>query len=225
MLGAGHPERAADSASTLVAEKILDASALSALVALLFIALPADRAGETLAALLPQAGVLLLAVVVAVVAAFIFWPRVYRWVGPLLGSKFAPVLAQVNAAVRRWRALLKKPRTLLPVVVLTILNWLLMGFMNWIHFRVVGIDLGAVAAGVVLALLMVGLLPALSPGNIGPFHFFAALGLRPFGVPIEQGVAFAILLHAVVTLPTLVIGGLILLLPGRRISPEVASEL
>lgn len=224
MLGAGNPERAAESASTLVAEKVLDASALAVLVGLLLVVLPADRAGETVAALLPGVGVLILIVALTLVAAFAFWPWLYTRLEPLFGGKIQGLLRKVDEALRRWRALLRGPRALLPVAGLTLANWLLMGLMNWVHFRAAGIDLGALAAAVVLALLMVGLLPALSPGNIGPFHFFAALGLRPFGVPVEQGVAFAILLHAVVTLPTLVIGGLVLLLPGRRVSPEVPLE-
>jgi uncharacterized membrane protein YbhN (UPF0104 family) len=62
----------------------------------------------------------------------------------------------------------------------------------------------------------VGLLPAVAPGNIGPFHFFATLALVPFAVPFDQALAFAILLHAVVTLPPFLLGGAVLLWPGRR---------
>jgi hypothetical protein len=225
MLGEARPERATDSASTLVAEKVLDALALGALVGGLFIFYPAERAGAAMARVLPTAGGLLFLAVVLITAAFVLWPWVSEKLSRLPGGRLATLIASVDETVLRWRTLLRKPLLLMPVAALTTLNWLLMGAMNWIHFRVVGIQLGVAAAAFVLAMLMVGLLPALSPGNIGPFHFFAALGLRPFGVPVEQGVAFAILLHAVVTLPTLVIGGLIMLFPGRRPSLELTSEL
>lgn len=225
MLGAAKPERAVDSGSTLVVEKVLDALALGALVGGVFLLLPTERAGETMARILPAVGVLLSISILLVIAVFIFWPRISPRLSAISESSMASLLDSVDATVQRWRELFRKPRVLLPVASLTAVNWLLMGLMNWVHFRVVGLQLGAVAAAFVLALLMVGLLPALSPGNIGPFHFFAALGLRPFDVPVEQGIAFAILLHAVVTLPTLVIGGLMLLFPYRRTSPEASSEL
>ncbi len=87
---------------------------------------------------------------------------------------------------------------------------------NLVLFRAVRIPLGGTAGALVLALLMVGLLPAVSPGNIGPFHFFAAMALTPFQVPFDRALAFAILLHAVVTLPPFLLGGVVLLWPGRR---------
>jgi hypothetical protein len=40
--------------------------------------------------------------------------------------------------------------------------------------------------------------------------------LRAFDIPIDQALAFAILLHAVVTLPVLIGGGVILLTSGRH---------
>lgn len=64
---------------------------------------------------------------------------------------------------------------------------------------------------------MIGLLPAWMPGNIAPFYFFATLGLLPFNIPLNLGLAFAVILHAVVTLPVLLLGGLILLFHGGKI--------
>ncbi len=60
MLGAVDPERAPETASSIVAEKALDALALALLVGILLLALPAGRAGEAMAQLLPQVGALLL---------------------------------------------------------------------------------------------------------------------------------------------------------------------
>ena len=90
---------------------------------------------------------------------------------------------------------------------------------NLLLFKSLGIPLGGTAAGLVLILVYVGLLPALMPGNIGPFYFFARLALLPFGIIHDQAFVFAVILHAIVTLPAL-LGGVIGLLvrPGRQVS-------
>jgi hypothetical protein len=77
---------------------------------------------------------------------------------------------------------------------------------NLMLFTSLGLPLGATAGGLVLVLVYIGLLPALMPGNIGPFYFFASLALVPFGILHETAITYAILLHALVTLPPL-LGG------------------
>jgi len=169
-------------------------------VGILLLALPAGRAGEAMAQLLPQVGALLLIFLGLLLLVFILWPQLFPLIQRYTGGSVSRMMERADETVLLWRDLLRNPRRTLPVFMLTALNWLLMWVMNLIMFKAVGIQLGGGAAALVLALVMVGLLPAVSPGNIGPFHFFATLGLRPFGVPVEQGMAFAILLHAVVTL-------------------------
>ncbi len=216
MLGAAQPGRAPESASSILAEKALDALALAMLVGVLLLVLPTGRAGEAMEQLLPQVGALLLILLGLLIGGFFLWPYLFPMLLRHVGGSVARMMERADETVLRWRDWLLSPRRTLPVFAITTLNWLLMWVMNLVLFKAVGIQLGGIAAALVLALLMVGLLPAVSPGNIGPFHFFATLGLRPFGVPVEQGMAFAILLHAVVTLPTLLVGGAILLLPGHR---------
>ena len=59
-----------------------------------------------------------------------------------------------------------------------------------------------------LVLVYIGLFPALMPGNVGPFYFFAGLALVPFGVLHEQAIIFAVVLHAIVTIPPLLAGAI-----------------
>jgi uncharacterized membrane protein YbhN (UPF0104 family) len=81
-----------------------------------------------------------------------------------------------------------------------------------------GIPLGGTAAGLVLVLVYIGLIPALMPGNLGPFYFFASFALLPFGTDRDQAVTYAVILHAIVTLPALLAGGIGLLVHPK---PEV----
>jgi len=224
ILAAAQPERAPESASSIVAEKALGVLGLALLVSILLMTLPAGLAVEAMVRLLPQVGALLLMILGLLLLGFIAWPYLRPVLQRAVGDSVSHMLARADEVVLRWRKLLLSPGRMLPVFMLTALNWLLMWAMNLVLFKAVGIPLGGAAAALVLALLMVGLLPAVSPGNICPFHFFATLALRPFGVPVEQGMAFAILLHAVVTLPTLLIGGVILLLPGRRLRLNDAAN-
>jgi hypothetical protein len=113
---------------------------------------------------------------------------------------------------------LRNPRKIYPGILMTLLIWVIMWITNLLMFKCLGIPLGITAAGLVLILVYIGLLPALMPGNIGPFYFFASLGLLPFGIIHDQAFAFAVVLHAVVTLPSLVCGMIGLFLrPNREV--------
>ena len=121
-------------------------------------------------------------------------------------------LDEAAAAVHAMR----RPALAVPAVSLTLLAWGAMIATNALLFRALDLPLGATAAGLVMLLVMIGLLPALMPGNIGPFYFFARLALLPFQVDPQLAIAFSILLHLLVTLPPLLGGGLLLLTYRRR---------
>ena len=112
---------------------------------------------------------------------------------------------------------LRNPRQVFPGVLLTIVIWGVMWSTNLLLFRSFGFALGGTAAGLVLVTVYVGLFPALMPGNVGPFYFFAQLSLVPFGIIHDQAVAFAIVLHAIVTLPPLLGGALGLLIRPKHV--------
>jgi hypothetical protein len=76
------------------------------------------------------------------------------------------------------------------------------------------------SASAVVVLIYIGGIPALMPGNIGPFYFFASLGLTLYGIQSEPALTFAIVLHALVTLPSLAAAGLSLLLQSLRTTPS-----
>ena len=112
---------------------------------------------------------------------------------------------------------LRNPRQVIPGVLLTILIWGIMWLTNLLLFHSLGMPLGGTASGLVLISVYVGLLPALMPGNIGPFYFFASLALVPFGIIHDQALIYAVILHAVVTVPPLLGGAIGLLIRSGRI--------
>jgi uncharacterized protein (TIRG00374 family) len=108
---------------------------------------------------------------------------------------------------------LRKPSLIVPVFGYTLFIWFIMVCSNLLLFRAFNINTGWDAAGLVVVLVYIGVLPALMPGNIGPFTFFAQLALIPFDVESSVALAFAILLYGIVTLPPLIISGLMFLIP------------
>jgi predicted anti-sigma-YlaC factor YlaD len=88
-----------------------------------------------------------------------------------------------------------------------------MALTNRLVFQTLALDLGWDAAILVLILVYLGILPALMPGNVGPFTYFAQLALLPFAVNNNLAVAFAVILFVIVTIPPLLISGILMLLP------------
>ena len=108
---------------------------------------------------------------------------------------------------------LRKPAKVSPVILLSICIWLIMGLTNGLLFASLGLSLHWQAAGLVMILVYFGVLPALMPGNIGPFTYFAQLALLPFSVEASTALAFAVILYVMVNLPMLLIAGILLLIP------------
>ncbi len=109
---------------------------------------------------------------------------------------------------------LRSPGKLISIIAISVFIWLVMLSTNMFLFQALKLPSNWKAAGLVLVLVYIGVLPALMPGNIGPFTYFAQLALIPFSINSTQALAFAILLFAIVTLPPLIIAGFSLLTPG-----------
>lgn len=214
MLGKGDADSLARIAGTIGVEKFLD---LLALTGLAILVLPSLRSIGS--HYIPQGLVLFAFVAIAFLVTYVFWAaRIWssiknkaRRSHSLWIVRTVDVIGQfIESSI--W---LKDWRKMLSSSLITLVIWSLMWATNLTAFKSVYLNADPLMAGLVLTLVYIGLIPALMPGNIGPFYFFAQLALRAFAIPFEQALAFAILLHAVVTLPVLVIGGVILLYAGR----------
>ena len=220
MMGKGEADgdnefRLARLAGTIAVEKFLD---LLALTGLTLLVLPSLRSLGS--QYIPQGLAVFSVAAIAFLVVYVLWaPRLWsviqrkiqgshpRWI-----VRSAEVIGQFIASsvwLRDWRKISSS-------LLITLVIWCLMWATNLLAFRSVYLRADPLMAGLVLVLVYIGLIPALMPGNIGPFYFFAQLALRAFDIPLDQALAFAILLHAVVTLPVLVIGGVILLASGRK---------
>jgi glycosyltransferase 2 family protein len=198
---AGEPKILPEIASTIILEKYLDLMALTVYGLLVSYKISLDNILNLGSWLLP----LTVIMTILLLAAILFGPTIW---GKIQAGKFLP--ERVIDWIDRWvqaSQWLRNPKQVFPAVLMTILIWGVMWLTNLLLFRSLGLPLGGTAAGLVLILVYVGLIPALMPGNIGPFYFFARLAVLPFGILHDQALVFAVLLHFIVTVPAL-IGGL-----------------
>jgi uncharacterized membrane protein YbhN (UPF0104 family) len=148
----------------------------------------------------------------------------------LVASQAGPSLERALAARPGWRGwlgrtllslsqgvlALKRPALLARVVVHTLLAWLLIAASTWIGVRSVGVDLSFGGTLILLPLLVLGIaLP--TPGGAGGYHAAMRVGLMElFGVSETLAVGAGLLQHAVVVLPIILLG--VVLLVVDRIS-------
>jgi uncharacterized protein (TIRG00374 family) len=206
---AGEPKILPEIAATIVLEKYLDLLALTVCGILVSFKFSLDNIFNLRGLLLPLTSMMTL----LLLAAILFGPAAW---GKIRAGKRLP--QRLIDWLDRWvqaSQWLRNPKQVFTGVWLTILIWGVMWLTNLLLFKSLGLSLGGTAAGLVLILVYVGLLPALMPGNIGPFYFFARLALVPFGIIHDQAFVFAVVLHAIVTLPPL-LGGVIGLLLRPR---------
>lgn len=183
---------------TIAAEKLIDIIILALLVAALlpFLALPDWLAGR-LAPLLLTA----LAVVIGISAVtggrrtlmrIVEWAlaRLPRGWGGRWQVRIVAGLDGLNALGSRQAAL--------AVWGWTILFWTVAAFTNYVMLLAFDLPPSPLIAFFVLAVLQAGVAVPSTPGKIGVFHYLCILALGVFHIPATAGLAYGLVLHALV---------------------------
>ncbi len=84
--------------------------------------------------------------------------------------------------------------------------WGLSIAVNYLVMLALGIELPITVAIFLLVALNVGVIVPSAPASLGVFHIICILTLGLFGVPSDLALSYAILLHAIVFLPPIVLG-------------------
>jgi len=135
------------------------------------------------------------------------WNHRLPWgVGEWLGRSLRRGLAGLAA--------LRDPRMALTACAWSAVIWALAVGTNWLLFQAFDLALSTGAALLLLILLHVTTAPPSTPARLGVFHAFTLLGLTTFGVDRELALAYAMVLHAIIFLPQIVLGA-IALIPNR----------
>lgn len=102
---------------------------------------------------------------------------------------------------------LRSPQRLAEMAGLSMASWIVEGLSYYVVARSMGID-----ESVLVFLLTMGVINIFSaipssPGYIGPFEFAGKLVLTQFGIAAEIAVAYLLLMHVLLLLPVVVLGG------------------
>lgn len=148
-------------------------------------------------------GMLVAGVWGAVMALEFWWPFVERLMGRLPWPRLTAYFTGVASALRHRLSL----RFTLSMAGLTLLIWggevLVQGIMLRVAF---GFDLTLTQIVVVSVVGMAGLSAPATPGSIGVYEAALVASLTAFGQAKEEALAAALLLHAILMLPVLMLG-------------------
>jgi len=106
---------------------------------------------------------------------------------------------------------IRAPAHLGPLLVWTVVMWVLPAAAAWTMLLALGLHLPLIAGWTVLAFVGLGVSIPSAPGFIGVFHAAAALALGIFGVSQSAAVGYALVFHAAQIVPVTLIGWLYLL--------------
>lgn len=183
---------------TIAAEKLIDIIVLAILLAALlpFLALPdwlAGRAGPLfLTALAVLIGIIALTGGRRLVMRAVGWGL--RHLPPAWGERWQ---ARINAGLDGLNAL-GAPRAAAAVWGWTIIFWLVAAFTNYVLLLAFDLPASPLMAFFLLAVLQAGVAVPSTPGKIGVFHYLCIIALAVFHVPATIGLAYGLVLHALV---------------------------
>lgn len=222
VIGIDAPESIVQTGITIGLEKLLDLVAFLILAMVSIQYIPQVSARHVVNDLLPFAYISLGVLIIFILFGFNFWSqivvRVENWHCPILKRVIRFIHKILLTSL--WLRDLQKVWV---IILLTFIIWLTMWSTNIFLLLSVQLPTNFLAGALVLVLGFFQVLPINMPGNIGTAYFFTEIALKPFGYPMDTIAGYAILLHALVTLPPLLFSALYLLFLGNDFSVVVNS--
>jgi uncharacterized protein (TIRG00374 family) len=217
-------------AATLIVERVLDSLCIVLILGVLVFLVPVPPLIQWAALIMLAVDVVGISVLVAIVMA----PTRCRRVIAALTRRWPALEARVMRAFDTFLHGLDGIRTrahTLPLVVWTVVIWLIPAAAAWTCLLAVHLHLPWLAGWVVLAFVGLGVSIPSAPGYIGVFHAAAVLATGIFDVPETAGLGYGILFHAGQFVPVTVLGWLALIREhlslgeATRVRPPVDETL
>lgn len=194
----------AETAATIVVERVFD---VLALFVLLFVTLPWLPHVSWLRAAAIFAIALAVAVAVVVLARLGDLP-LQRLLRPLARLPFASPerVHHLGLNTLHGLAAIRSVRLALVSSLLTVATWLALALSTWLLMRGFDLRLPFLAGLLVVVAVNLALVLPSSPAGLGVFEAATLVALNAYGVPRTQAVSYALVLHAVNLVPYLVVG-------------------
>ncbi|GEM_PF-96738 len=138
-----------------------------------------------------------------------------------ISEKFAEKAATLLQSFTKGLDVVKQPKSFLPLVLQSILIWILYAIPVYILFYAFGLQtqLSFSDAALLLIITSVGVAIAPTPGTVGVYHLFMQEAMNKlYSIPLEEGLAFATLSHSVHYLLSFLLGGFFMV--RENISPK-----
>ena len=192
-------------AATLIVERVLDSLCIVLILGVLVFLVPVPHVVEWAAVIMLAIDVVGVTVLVAIATT----PARCRRIIEGLTRRWPALSARLLQGFERFLHGLDGIRTrshVLPLLVWTIVIWLIPAAAAWTCLRAVNLHLPWLAGWVVLAFVGLGVSIPSAPGYVGVFHAAAVLATRIFGVPETDGLGYGIVFHVSAFIPVTVLG-------------------
>jgi len=128
--------------------------------------------------------------------------RVMGWLPGTIGARLLPIARSFLTGF----AGIKDPKLLVTIAVHSLLIWFNILVTYYILFFAFDIELPYYAVMPLVVMVVIGVMVP-TPASVGAFHYATQLALVTlWSVPIEQATSYAIVCHALVFVPTTIIG-------------------
>lgn len=121
-------------------------------------------------------------------------------------ARIADRLVALIEGIRQGLAALDSPRRLVPVVLWSLVLWLVNAASFWVCFAAFDIPVGPAGALLVQGLLVFGVSVPSTPGYVGPFEAAIVAGLALYGVSQDRSFSYALAYHVTTFIPIVLLG-------------------
>lgn len=193
--------------ATVIVERLIDVFSLLIILAVAVLVYPLPQS-------IKNGGYVIFALTVGVIILLIFLMEktegTINLVSKLLPQKLFGLVEKVLRMFLQGFAVLKKSEHYLSITLTSIIVWVCYIGVVYVSFFAFDFhtkyNLDFYASLVVLATVSIGLMIPASPGSVGTYHWFCMKSLSFYGVPESEALSFAVISHAMNTLPFTAIG-------------------
>ena len=193
----------------LVLERVLD---LLAVLVVFFIGIVEVVNSKVIPEAFSTAAVIIAALAVLGLACLIFLNRPMRYLVQLVTGLPPINKYELSQKIRLWMdhffdgvSIIRRPSIFVSVVSVTAVLWFLEGFTYYLVAIAIGAAEPPIASWFSFATAALATAIPSTPGFVGTFDYFAALGMSAFGVDWNTATVFAVIVHIVLVLPYAVI--------------------
>lgn len=209
--------------SSVAVERVLDALVVVTLMGLGLVG--GELAGGAgMAAKAEWIGIFCLVAMALAIAAAWQRPLALRLVDRVLPDRpFATKLLAFIDNVLRGLGALRDPRRAVPVVLWSVVIWLVNASAFFVAFKAFGFTVPFAGALVLQGAVMIGIAVPSTPGYVGVFDTAIYGTLLLYGVDQAHGLAYALLFHVTTFIPIALLGAMAALRAGPRLRGSVAT--